>query len=161
MAVIVSDTSPVRALDYLGQLHLLAGLFDQVFVPPAVCNELRLPRAHFRPIEVGQIPGAVVRGPSNQSRIRELQVGLQLGEAEAIALAEELNADLLIDEMAGRAIATRLGLHVTGVVGLLVEAKRRGLIEVVHPLLERLRKEMGFYLSTKLMEQARRDAGEQ
>jgi predicted nucleic acid-binding protein len=160
MAVIVSDTSPVRALEFLNHLNLLTALFDQVFIPPAVQNELLLPRARFRSIDIQQIPGAILRSPLNGTRVQQLLRELQPGEAEAIALAEELGADLLIDEMAGRIVAARLGLHITGVVGLLVEARKRELIPTVLPLLERLRNELGFFLSSKLIDDVRRDTGE-
>lgn len=101
-----------------------------------------------------------MRAPTAIDRVEELLHELQRGEAEAIALAEELGADLLIDEKAGRKVAIRLGLRVTGVVGLLVEAKHKGHIPAVLPMLERLRDDLGFYLSPKLFEDVRRDAQE-
>lgn len=85
---------------------------------------------------------------------------IQKGEAEAITLAEEIGAKLLIDEMAGRGIALSMGLHVTGVVGVLIEAKQKNLIPAVIPLLERLRSELGFYLSDRFLAQVQLDVGE-
>jgi predicted nucleic acid-binding protein len=160
MAVIVSDTSPLRALDHLGRLDLLTAVFDRVVVPPAVRDELLHPRRRFKPIEIAAIPHAVVQAPANSRRVSELCRELQTGEAQAIALAEELDVQLLIDEMAGRTVAQRLGLRTTGVVGLLVEAKSRGLVDRVIPSLERLRSELGFFLSAKLVEDVRVLCGE-
>jgi predicted nucleic acid-binding protein len=119
MSIVVSDTSPVRALDCLRQLDLLSRLFDSVLVPPAVRDELLRPRKRFRPVRLEDIPGAVLRTPSDTTRVAELLGRLQAGEAEAIALAAELGADLLIDEMAGRRIASEMGLRITGVVTFL------------------------------------------
>src|SRR6266540_397775 len=109
MAVVVSDTSPIRALDFLKSLHLLQRLFSEVVVPPAVRDELAIPRKRFRAIEVTEIPGAVVRSPVDISAVKQLERELQSGESQAIILARELGAQLLIDEMDGRRIARQLG----------------------------------------------------
>lgn len=160
MRLVVSDTSPIRALDHLQRLDLLSQLFEAVLVRPAVRDKLARPRGRFRAIEVAQIPGASVQAPTDVDRVRELQRQLQAGEAEAIALAEEVQADLLIDERAGRLIAMQRGVRVIGVVGLLVESRGRGLIAAVVPLLEQLRSELGFYLSDEVIQRARRESGE-
>jgi predicted nucleic acid-binding protein len=160
MRLVVSDTSPIRALHHLRQLHLLSKLFETVLIPPAVRDELVRPSKRFSSIELIQIPGAVIQAPSDVSHVYELQRQLQTGEAEAIALAEEVNAEILIDERAGRLIALQRGLRVTGVVGLLVESRVRGFIPAVVPLLEQLRTELGFYLSDDLIERARRESKE-
>lgn len=160
MRLVVSDTSPIRALDHLHCLDLLSQLFEAVLVPPAVRDELARPSKRFRSIDVAQIRGAIVQAPANMDHVHELQRRLQAGEAEAIALAEEVQAELLVDERAGRLIALQRGLRVTGVVGLLVESRSRGLIPAVVPLLERLCSELGFYLSDGLIQHARRECGE-
>lgn len=85
---------------------------------------------------------------------------LDTGEAEAIQLAQTLHADLLlIAEAAGRRVAVQLGLKVTGVVGVLIEARRRGEILHLRSQLERLRA-AGFWLGDPLIESALRLAGE-
>ena len=86
----------------------------------------------------------------------QLQTQSQLdpGEAEAIALALEIKAELLlIDERRGRAIATRLGLRITGLLGILVEAKQRSLIPSVKPLMDALIDTSEFRVSQPLYEQ--------
>ncbi len=160
MRLVVSDTSPIRALEHLQQLDLLSQLFEVVLIPPAVREELAHPSRRFKPVEIAQIPGATMRAPANMDHVRDLQRQLQPGEAEAITLAQELEADLLIDEKAGRQIAIQRGLRVTGTVGVLVESRRRGLIPAVAPLLEELRSELGFYLSDDLIRRAQRESGE-
>ena len=70
---------------------------------------------------------------------------------EAIALAVEMQADqVLIDERRGRLIASRLNLRYTGILGVLVEAKNKGLIVEVKTLLNALINEAGFWISESL-----------
>ncbi len=84
-----------------------------------------------------------------------LRRDLDRGEAETIALALELKADLvLLDEREGRHAAQRPGLHVVGVVGILLEAKARGHIATIRQHLDALRRMAGFYLSEPLYQHA-------
>jgi predicted nucleic acid-binding protein len=98
---------------------------------------------------------------SNQALVTALRRDLDRGEAETIALALELKADLaLLDEKEGRHAARRLGLYVIGVVGILLEAKASGMIDAVRPHLRALRQTAGFYLSEPLYRHALALAGE-
>jgi len=86
---------------------------------------------------------------------------LDRGEAAALILALEQKADMvLIDERIGREVARELGLSVVGVLGILIQAKDRGLIAAVHPLLQRLRSELDFYLTPALIADILKRAGE-
>ncbi len=97
----------------------------------------------------------------NQALVTALQRDLDRGEAEGIALALELGADLvLLDEREGRRAAQRLGLRVLGVVGVLLEAKAQGELERVRPALDGLRQVAGFYLSDALYADVLALAGE-
>jgi hypothetical protein len=90
-----------------------------------------------------------------------LQRDLDRGEAESIALALEIEADLvLLDEREGRHTAQRMGLHVIGVVGILIEAKASHTISAVCPYLDALRQRAGFYLSDSIYTYALSLAGE-
>lgn len=161
MPVVVSDTSPLRALAHLGHLDWLEHLFAHVFLPPAVAAELRDPPSTFQSIDVSVWPYLVVRTPTNAARVSELQSVLDAGEAEAIALAEELHADLvLVDELAGRRAAGQCGFAVLGSLGILVRAKREGLCELVGPLLDRLQSEINFFVSAALRQAILTEAGE-
>ena len=88
-------------------------------------------------LEVQTVSWLEVKRIANRNVVERLQgeVRLDPGESEAIALPLELNADLLlIDERRGRAEANRLGLRVTGLLDILVEAKRQNLVAAVKPL---------------------------
>jgi predicted nucleic acid-binding protein len=86
---------------------------------------------------------------------------LDIGEAEAIALAIELTpAILLIDEFAGRAVAAASGVPHIGVLGILARAKNEGLIHAIRPLLDRLRAELRFRVSDQLYTQYLRSVAE-
>ena len=86
---------------------------------------------------------------------------LDIGEAEAIALAVEIQADqVLIDERRGRLVATRLNLRCIGILGILVEAKIQGLIAEVQPLLDALVNEAGFWVAEPLYNSILRLVGE-
>ena len=137
MAVIVSDTSPIRTLCHLGQIDWLQSLFSEVLIPPAVVSELEHPASRLAPILASAISHLKVRAPISLDRVNELLFSLDRGEAEAIALAEELHADLiLMDELGGRETAERLGIAVTGTLGILLRAKQQGLCQEIRPLID-------------------------
>ncbi|MEW6367813.1 MAG: DUF3368 domain-containing protein [Acidobacteriota bacterium] len=97
----------------------------------------------------------------NRALVTVLERDLDLGESESIALAVDLTADLVpLDEKEARREAERLGLNVMGVVGVLLEAKARGLVSAVRPLLDSLRHDAGFWLSDAVYQSALGLAGE-
>ena len=153
MSIVVSDTSPIRAFHFLKQTGLLQHLFGTVFVPPAVAGELARPRQGFEPIDLSIISFVEVRAPHDQQRVEHYAAALDLGEAEAIALAIELRVMPLIDETEGRAAAAAAGVPFVGVLGVLARAKRDSLIEEVRPMLDRLRSELRFRIAQELYEQ--------
>jgi predicted nucleic acid-binding protein len=136
-------------------------MFQRVVLPPTVADELAHPPPVYQKVEVSLWFYLEVRPPENASRVAELRVELDAGEAEAIALAEELGAELvLVDELAGRTVARRCGFTPLGTLGLLVRAKQRGLCPAVAPLLDRLQGELNFFLSTDLRRRVLAQAGE-
>jgi uncharacterized protein len=161
VSIVVSDTSPIRALTHLGLLELLHVLFAEVFVPPAVIEELSRPGIKFKPISLCKIPFIRVKSVGNSSLVSQLLETLDLGESEALALAMEIHADaVLIDESAGRETAKRMGLLPLGVLGVLVRAKTRGLIGPLAPLLDQLQNELGFFISSDVRTEILRLSGE-
>jgi len=161
MVVVVSDTSPIRALAHLQLLDALGELFGEVLVPQAVAEELLHPPGRFESVDVESISHISIRHPSDQQRVRELQAEIDAGEAEALALAEEIRADaVLIDEAAGRSVASRMGLPVLGTLGILLRAKQRGICQELRPLLDELQNQLHFYISPGLRHDVLRQAGE-
>ncbi len=161
MAIVVSDTSPVRALAHLDLLVVLEALFEQIIVPPAVDTELLHPPVRLPRVDVRTLGCIKIRIPGNLDQVQQLMATLDRGESEALALAVEFaTSAILIDEAAGREMARRLGLLPIGVLGTLVRAKQRELISSVGPLVDRLKSELGFFISTPLQNEIMRIAGE-
>jgi len=160
LAVVVSDTSPIRALSHLARLELLARLFSEVVIPPAVVHELEHPRRRFEPIRVSSISNSRIVTPTDPAAVSTLLAQLDIGEAEAIVVATEVGTDrILIDEVRGRTVARARGLRPLGALGVLVRAKRLGLIDSVQAPMEQLQSELGFFVSdsvkTRILQQAR------
>lgn len=162
--IVVSDTSPLSGLAIAGYLSLLPQLYGRVIIPVAVADELkRGGQDEPRITEVLAPDWIEVRQPQDLALVEALQVehNLDRGESEAIALALELKADeLLIDERLGRREASRLGLSITGLLGILLVAKRRGLIGEIRPVVNALIDEAGFRVSSQLYAEVLAVAGE-
>lgn len=155
--IVVSDTSAITNLATIQQLQLLSQLYNQIIVPEAVYREL----VEIEPpvpgtIEVQTASWLIVKQVINREVVNRLQneVRLDPGEAEAIALSLELKAALLlIDERRGRAEADRLGIKITGLLGILIEAKQKDLIVAVKPLMDSLIATAEFRVSPALYNQ--------
>ena len=152
--IVISDTSVITNLAAIQQLQLLMQLYNQVIIPEAVYRELTdIDPPVPGTLEVQSVSWLEVRQVNDFSIVEQLQNNARLdsGEAEAIALALELGAVLLlIDERRGRAEANRLGLRITGLLGILVEAKHQNLIVSVKPFLDALIETSEFRVSTAL-----------
>ena len=152
--IVVSDTSSVSALLRVGQGELLERLYGEVLIPSAVRDELLL----FFPHLPEFLHSRVV---ANVGLVGRLRIELDLGEAEAIVLAQETHADiLLIDELKGRRVAEREGVPIIGLMGVLLQAKREGIITAVRPLIDRLQTEADFHLSAGFKDSTLKRAGE-
>jgi hypothetical protein len=159
--IVVSDTSPILNLALIGRLDLLVSLYHQVLIPPAVGRELTRSDSPAPLIHLGSCPWLVVASAQNQVRVRQLCAELDPGEAEAIVLAVERRADLLlVDERRGRRAAAAFGLRVIGLLGMLAEAKRAGLIERVKPVLDDLIGRAGFWIGADLHAKVLTELGE-
>ena len=149
---IVCNASPLINLARIGKLDLLRELYGELIIPEAVWHEV---------VEEGSgQPGAdevkcadwiKTQGVTNMDLRRALQQELDAGETEAIVLALEIGADLLLmDERIGREVARHFGLRYTGLIGILIEAKRKGRISAIKPHLDSMRNIAGFHLSNEL-----------
>lgn len=161
--VVVSDTSPLLNLAATGEAHLLEKLFGTVVVAPAAVateiERLRQRDPRFASTNIGVATSfASVR---DRDRVTWLSLFLDPGEAEAIALALEMKADLLlVDERRATHTAHRLGLKTLGLLGVLLLAKRKGHFVQVRPLLERLEDEAGLWIGQSVRVQFLNAAGE-
>lgn len=162
MAIVISDTSPIRALHHLNLLELLRELYGRVYLPEAVCRELRQTTRRFPAFEPSAYSFFIIESPRDLARVLALKEKLDAGEAAALALALERKADyVLIDEHDGRRVAKELGLNAIGVLGVLADAIELALIPLVAPLVQRLENEIDFYLAPSLVANVLRSVGEQ
>jgi predicted nucleic acid-binding protein len=159
--LVVSDTSPLRALQAIEHINLLEWMYPRVLVPPAVLDELRIDVPGLGPFPVGAHPFMVCQAPRDISRVNGIEARLNRGEAEALVLALEVNAQyVLIDESLGRRVAASLGLRTVGVLALLVQAKQLGHIAAVAPQIDALARRINFRVSPQLRARVLQDAGE-
>lgn len=150
--IVVSDTSALSNLALIDHLWLLKAIYQTVIIPDVVASELA--SASNQTISaILQLGWIQTQRLTNTQLANQLQQerGLDAGEANAIALALELQADdLLIDERLGRQEAVRLGLPIIGILGVLLVAKQRNLIPQVQPVMDTLINQAGFRVSSQL-----------
>jgi predicted nucleic acid-binding protein len=149
---VVSNSSPLIALHLLGQLDLCSALFGTVLIPPTVNQETFRTRPRPNWIEerllTQPLSAVVLRG----------RLGAE--EREAIALAIELSADLiLLDNAAARRTAISLGLSLIGTSGILLRAKEHQLLPAMKPLIDQLLA-FGFHADEELVAAVLHLAGE-
>lgn len=160
----VSNTSPLSNLAVIGRLDLLKLQLSEIWIPDSVLKELR---AHPDPVAQAAIQDALGEGwvrcgsPAASPLLSLLSLHLHRGEAEAIALAADLHADVvIIDEQEGRELAAQAGLQVIGVLGILLRAKREGQIPALKPEIQSLRKKGKFFIAPFLEAKVLAAAGE-
>jgi predicted nucleic acid-binding protein len=157
---VVADTTPLIALSLVDRLGLLRSLYHRVVIPPAVRSELEAGGSRGSGSVDLAAASWIETVPLEDPSRADLLADLDRGEAEVIALGQERHARLvIIDERLGRQHARRLGLPLTGTIGVLLRAKEKGLLPAIRPSLEILR-EGGIYLGAELVERALRLAGE-
>lgn len=159
--IVISDTSSISNLAAIGQLLLLKCLYSVVIIPDAVYKELALSPFLSSNKTLDSYNWVQVRSVGDRTLVDDLLTELDTGEAEAIALATEMKAELLLlDEADARRVAKREGLKRTGVLGVLTEAKAQGLITEIRPLILALRDQADFWLSKSLCNEVLRSVGE-
>jgi predicted nucleic acid-binding protein len=159
MPDVVCDTTPIICLLKIGKLDLLRVLYGSIAIPEAVLREVEQGQAKGYYMDLNAIDWVNVIPVQNKDSLTRLS-GLDAGEAEAIALAVELNSRLIIlDERMGRQTARERGLKMTGTLGVLLKAKSEGFIETLAPLLSELMVK-DVWLDGRLVSEVLKRAGE-
>lgn len=147
--VVVCDSTVIIALSSLGLEDVLQKLYGKIIIAQEVYQEL-IAGAGKPGDNITEKDWISTKTVSNPKLKEYLAFNLDKGEAETIALAEEINADLiLVDDYWARKFAERRGLKISGTLGVLMRAKRGGIIKVVKPLIDQLI-ENGFWIYGEL-----------
>jgi predicted nucleic acid-binding protein len=156
---VILNNTPLVALWSLNLLTILRDLYEEVIIPQTVYEEFLATERLVRQTALDEASWLKITPLIDPSQTL-MYIGLDQGEAEVLALAQTQSARLVImDERKGRRYAQRLGLPLTGTVGVLLTAKRNGLVPALAPLFAQLLKE-GLFLAPELVAKALELAGE-
>lgn len=142
MAIVVSNTTPIISLMKIKGINILREIFGEIIISKGVYDELTA--KVFLEEEINMINNCdfiKIQEVKNEFAVKliQKQLNLDLGESEAIVLTNEMKASILImDERKGRKIAKTMGLNITGTLGVILQAKNKGIISEVKPLLDKL-----------------------
>ena len=159
MLLVVADTGPIRYLVEIGHIGILPQLFERIFIPSLVYDELRHTSApapvrawvNALPAWLEVLPVIVSDDPAFGP--------LDDGEKSALTLGMTLGADLiLIDDRKGAAVALQKGFQITGTLGLLTRSAQRGILDLADAL-ARL-KRTNFHYRQELFDDLLRKHGE-
>ena len=157
---VVADAGPLLSFARAERLALLKSITGSIVIPTAVYEEIVVKGAGKRGAnEVEHADWIERRSVRDQIFADRLPHKLHSGEREAITLAREIGGGLLVDELEVRKEAQRLGVHYFGSLALLKEAKQRGLILAVKPVLDELIA-AGTYISKSLYQDVLEQVGE-
>ena len=160
MSRIVCNAGPLIALGILNRVDLLKALFTAVLIPEAVQREIQ--QGGLKKLGLANVNTADwIRVLPVQQRDALLESLLDAGEAAVISLAREQGvATVLMDERKARKVARDIhGLQVIGTARVLVEARKKGLLPQVAPLLDQLRQQ-GYWIHDSIVQAALKEAGE-
>lgn len=160
MRKVIVNSTPLIVLCGIGRLDILRELYEEIVIPPAVFREVTA-KDDSACVQIRSVGEWIrVEGIKDCSEKKMYKAKLHDGEVEVMILAQEKDADLVIlDDNAAKKTAKYLGLSVTGTLGVLVKAKRLGIIEAVRPLLSEIRNN-GFYISNAVERVVLEQAGE-
>lgn len=141
--LVVSDSGPIFSLALIDKLALLDELFDEIYIPQAVWDEITRDKTTAYYQKIAAYFKHKVRSISG---FNELTFVMDYGESESVMLYKELDANyLLIDDKKARNISENLGLQCIGIVGILAIAKEKGLISELRPLFKKFLENKRFY----------------
>lgn len=161
MRKVVVNTTPLIALSHVGQLDILKKLYGEIIIPKAVYRELSVKTESTCKKAVDRsLEWIRVENIKNQMAKTMYKTQLHDGEVEVMILSKEIAADVvIIDDANAKKHAKYLGLPVTGTLGVLIKAKREGLINELKPILYQMT-ENGIYISQSLIELCLKQVGE-
>ncbi len=159
MRKVISNTTPILSLLKIGKLSVLKDLYERVYIPFAVYEEIEKgkEKPYYQDIkDVDWIEIRKIKSPKSRFYFMDLDKG----EAEVLILANEMGADLvIIDEILGRRYAKKMELQLTGTLGILLKAKQRGFLPEIQKLLIQLQ-EKGSWFNPQLIEKVLQLANE-
>ncbi len=160
--IVISDTTTLSGLLLIGRIDILTHIFKQIFISNTVKKELfYLNRYRSEINDLINKQFIIIKDDIQSEFVKDLSGILDKGEIQAIALSIKLKADLLIiDEMKGRTVAKAIGMNVIGLLGLLLKAKQKKIIEEVKPVMDKLIEKAGFWVDNNLYEFVLIQAGE-
>lgn len=160
--VIISDTSPVSNLLVLGRLDILYKTVGEIIIPPKVYQEIiALNQYGVDTDAIDNLSWISVKEPRNVKMVGQYMSVLDEGESEAIVLAQELHAHwLIMDEKIGRKFAKQLKIKTIGLLGILIKARKAGIIILVKPILDDLIQHAGFWISDDVYKMVLNEVGE-
>lgn len=156
--IVVSNTTPIISLASIGKLGILKELFSKIIIAEVVYQEIKAKESYgYHDIDREYIQVKAIQG---NIYTHFLLSQLNLGEAETIILAKEINADfVIIDENLGYKIAKNLGLNAIRTLSILLNAKQNGMITEIKPLLDEMISK-GRWYSKKVYKQVLMRSGE-
>lgn len=160
MPFVISNASPLIFLAKIKKLNILKELWSEIIIPEAVQKEVIIKGRGKPEVEIIEDECKVwikVLSAKNRSEVEALKAILDAGEAEVIALGQELNADLLLlDNREPRIFAKNLNLKVIGTIGIIIFAWQKSLIKDPLNEIHKLRAN-GFWLSDQLFEKIKQE----
>ena len=160
MPDVVANSTPIIVLAKIGRFDLLKRLYGEVAIPRAVYDEVTAKEDAAAQAVASSADWLLVRDAPEPDAASLLRAKLHAGEVETILLARKGGAELVvIDDNAAKRTARYLGLRVTGTLGVIVAAKKAGLLDSVGDAVSDLRG-VGFYVSDAVVDMALAAAGE-
>ena len=154
--IVIANTTPIIALLGIGKINILKALYNEIIIPHAVSEEILIKNENI----LDDYNWIRVHNVTNLAAKEVFSSALHIGEIEVILLSKEMRANLvIIDDNIARRHAKYLGLTVTGTIGIILRAKREGIIHEVKPVINKLI-ENGFYISNTICEEVLNYAGE-
>ena len=153
---VISNTSPLIALGCIQRFNILHDLFNEIIIPSAVLSE-----TEYLIEDIKKLSFIKIVEVKNVNLVKTLNLRIDYGESEVIAYALESDYDLiLVDDKEARKVAKNLNLKIMGTVGLLLLAKKQGLIKKIRPEINKLETEINFRLSEKIKNMVFKQANE-